>query len=73
MFSTRKRLVKYNMDIDSELEELNELLNNPLCTIIRRYNYITTDITYDSKTGRPLSSTQTPHCEVEYLEKVLDG
>lgn len=70
MYNIRHEIRKFEMDDSESLSALNEIINNPLCSVTNKQYITLEEKTFDSK-GKLSSIKPILVCVLEWNEKVL--
>jgi hypothetical protein len=71
MYSVSRSFKKFNIDNSEDVSEYEEILNDPLCTIITERIEKVREETYDGDTGMRTSSKEELWKLVTWDEKIL--
>jgi len=71
MYNTRRRTGKFDMDSREDMTEYEDILNNPLCTIISEKLEKVREEEFNEDTGRIARTTETLFKLVVWDEKSL--
>jgi len=71
MYNKRTKTMSFDVTDVDKLAVYEDVLNDPLCTIISDETDVIEDKTFDPESGRPTSSTETIMRSVKWTEKVL--
>lgn len=71
MYLTKKETKKFNTEVAEDLREYDEILNDPLCTIISEHKEKLNETDYDEETGKPIRSVDKIVLVVTWEEKYL--
>ena len=69
MYDIKKKIKNFKLDAEDEVEEMEEIINNPLCTILNKTIMTLEETEFDK--GKPCFKRQTPVCVLEWDEKVM--
>ena len=70
MYNIVHRIMQFKMNNDSDTACMAEIINNPLCTVIKK-QFITLESKEFSSQGKLSSTSQEVVCVVEWNEKEL--
>jgi len=71
MYRTVRKTQKFNTDNSRDLAEYDQILNNPLCTVISERREKLSQMEYNEETGKPVSRDEHVILVVTWEEKTL--
>jgi hypothetical protein len=71
VFNTKTQTKKFDTDKQEDLDEYDEILNNPLCTVTQSWKEKLTDKEFDPETGKMCSMNERLILVISWEEQVL--